>query len=151
MHPDQSPQAQALQRLGAFIGDWQVAVDLPNAPAGRLTFEWALEGKYVIERADVDDPNVPDTLAIISVNPETGSYTQHYFDSRGVTRVYAMTFDGEVWTLLRVTPDFSPLPFSQRYTGVFRAGGSKIAGVWEQSDDARHWEKDFDLTYTRIR
>ncbi len=88
---------------------------------------------------------------VISVDPETGSYAQHYFDWRGVTRVYAMTFDGEVWTLLRVTPDFSSLSFSQRYTGRLHDGGDTIAGTWEQSKDAKHWERDFDLTYTRVR
>lgn len=151
MQPDQSPHAQALERLGVFIGEWRIEVDFPDAPAGRLTFEWALDGKYLVERSAVDDPNIPDGLMVISVNPDTGSYTQHYFDSRGVTRVYAMTFDGEVWTLLRVTPDFSPLSFSQRYTGVLRDGGNTIEGRWEKSDDGRHWEKDFDLSYVRVR
>jgi hypothetical protein len=150
MQPDQSPQEQALKRLGTLIGEWTVEVELPNAPAGRLTFEWALGGKYVVERSQAAQP-VPDALMVISVDPETGSYTQHYFDSRGVTRVYAMTFDSEVWTLLRVTPDFSALSFSQRYTGRLRAGGDTIAGTWEQSEDAKKWEKDFDLTYTRVR
>ena len=31
-------------------------------------------------------PGAPDSLAIVSFDPGTGAYTQHYFDSRGVTR-----------------------------------------------------------------
>ncbi|NGO13073.1 hypothetical protein G5C60_37100 [Streptomyces sp. HC44] len=48
----------------------------------------------------------PDSMAIVAADPETGAYTQHYFDSRGVIRVYAMTFADGVWRLLRETPDF---------------------------------------------
>ena len=46
-----------------------------------------------------------------------GSFTQHYFDSRGVARVYEMKFEAGRWELLRVNPDFTPLDFSQRYVG----------------------------------
>ena len=31
-------------------------------------------------------PEAPDSLTIVSVDPETGAYTQHYYDSRGVVR-----------------------------------------------------------------
>ena len=40
-------------------------------------------------------------LMIVSADLETGAYTQHYYDSRGVVRLYAMTFAGGVWTLTR--------------------------------------------------
>jgi hypothetical protein len=42
-----------------------------------------------------------------------GGYIQHYFDSRGVG------------TLTREKADFSPLPFSQRYTGTFSDDGCR--------------------------
>jgi hypothetical protein len=29
---------------------------------------------------------------MVSADSETGAYTQHYYDSRGVVRLYAMTF-----------------------------------------------------------
>jgi hypothetical protein len=32
----------------------------------------------------------------------------HYFDSRGLARIYEMTLDGGVWTFSRTAPDFSP-------------------------------------------
>jgi len=89
-------------------------------------------------------------MAIVSVDPNTGAYTQHYFDTRGVVRVYAMTFSRGVWTLLRDSPDFSPLDFSQRFKGRFSRDGKTIQGTWETSSEGR-WERDFDLTYTRQR
>ena len=77
-------------------------------------------------------------------------YLQHYFDSRGVARVYRMGFADGVWTLGRNEPDFSPLDFSQRYSGRFSDDGTSIDGVWEICEDGETWRKDFDLTYRRI-
>jgi hypothetical protein len=48
-----------------------------------------------------------DSFALIAVDPEGGGYTRHYFDSRGVVRVYSMDFSGGVWRLLRDSPGFS--------------------------------------------
>jgi hypothetical protein len=78
-------------------------------------------------------------------------YTQHYFDSRGVVRLYAMTFDGRVWTLLREAPDFTPLEFAQRFTAEVQDGGAAIRGRWEtRQPDEPDWEHDFDLSYVRL-
>ena len=62
-----------------------------------------------MEHADLVRP-------IIGVDPR-GSFLQHYYDSRGVSRLYSMTFEDGTWTLPRDKPDFSPLHFSQRYVG----------------------------------
>src|SRR5690348_16055459 len=78
-----------------------------------------------------------------------GAYTQHYFDSRGVVRLYAMTLAGGVWTLTRESPDFTPLDFRQRFTGTFSADGNTIDGAWESGRDGGGWEHDFALTYRR--
>jgi hypothetical protein len=106
--------------------------------------------RLLIERTHVSAPEFPDSLAIVAFDPTTQQYMQHYFDSRGVIRLYAMTFSGGLWTLLRTTPDFSPLDFSQRYTGSFSADGNTIRGAWETSDDGATWTEDFDLSYLRV-
>ena len=64
-------------------------------------------------------------------------YCQHYFDSRGVARVYAMDLSDGVWTLLRDSADFTPQSFAQRYTGTFSADGQRIDGRWESAGTAR--------------
>jgi hypothetical protein len=50
----------------------------------------------------------------------------------------------------RTSPDFSPLDFSQRWSGRFSDDGNTIEGAWEISNDGETWEKDFDLTYRRL-
>jgi hypothetical protein len=109
-----------------------------------------LDGQFVVQRTEIPDPNAPDGLCIVAYNPTTATYTQHYFDSRGVARLYAMTFRDGIWTLLRESPDFTPLDFSQRFTGRFSADGNTIAGTWE-IDNGSGWKKDFDLIYSRVK
>jgi len=87
---------------------------------------------------------------IISVEPD--GYLQHYFDSRGVVRLYRMTLENGTWTLLRTEPDFTPLEFSQRFVGAISADGNRIEGRWETShDQGQNWELDFPVSYTRLQ
>jgi len=136
--------------LNRLVGEWVTKVGVVGAPAGRVMFEWALGGKYLIQRSETPQPEFPDTLAIIAPAGDS-EYSQHYFDSRGVVRIYRMTLPDGRWTLLRTEPDFSPLDFWQRFEGRFSADGDSIDGRWESSHDAgATWEIDFALTYTRI-
>jgi hypothetical protein len=73
-----------------------------------------------------------------------------YFDARGVARVYEMTFVDSVWQLWRTWADFSPLAFSQRFTGTFSDDGTTIAGCWETSNDGSNWAHDFALLYVKV-
>jgi hypothetical protein len=75
---------------------------------------------------------------------------QHYFDSRGVARIYRMSFADGIWRLSRSSADFSPLDFWQRFTGTFSEDGARIEGRWEISDDGSSWTVDFDLIYTKL-
>jgi len=123
----------------------------PSGPIGHTAFEWLSGGQFLAQRWEVPHPDAPDGIAIIGLSAGGESYTQHYFDSRGVARLYAMTLNGSVWTLARETPDFSPLDFSQRFTGTFGQDGSVIDGRWEISHDGSPWSNDFDLTYRKLR
>jgi hypothetical protein len=148
----------ALARLDVFVGEWVMEVRFPGGPppgaaggpSARATFEWALGRQFLLQRTTVPDPAVPDSLALIGAGLETGAYTQHYYDSRGVARLYAMTLDAAgVWTLSRESPDFTPLDFRQRYTGTFSADGNVISGAWEIGLADGGLRHDFDLNYRR--
>jgi hypothetical protein len=142
-----------IERLAPFVGEWSVEASLPSAPGtrARSVFEWALDGRFLVQRTEVSHPDAPDSISIIGVDPRGEAFSQHYFDSRGVVRVYAMTFDDGVWMLRRDSPDFSDLKFWQRYSGTFSEDGRTIDGRWEIShDEGSTWEKDFDFDYTRV-
>jgi hypothetical protein len=135
--------------LDAFIGEWSIEAGFEGAPVGTVEYEWMPGGKFLVQRWEVPVPEAPDGLAIIGFDEGRQTYLQHYFDSRGVARVYEMSLKDNVWTLSRTEPDFSPLDFSQRYVGTFSDDGRAIEGTWEISHDGTTWEKDFDLNYRR--
>ncbi|HKP88561.1 MAG TPA: hypothetical protein VJT75_01180 [Thermoleophilaceae bacterium] len=142
--------AAELGPLGALVGDWTMEAGPPGGPpwpgAARTSFEW-LEGRtWLIQRWTVEVPEAPDGIAIIGAGDD-GRLRQHYFDSRGVHRVYEMQLDGTTWTLERDAPD----PFPQRFRGTFGDGGSTISGRWEKREEGADWDTDFDLTYRRAR
>ena len=139
-----------LEPLGVLVGEWSMAASLgpdpATAPRARTTFEWLPGERFLIQRWEVEHPDAPDGIAIIGADPETDGYLQHYFDSRGVARVYEMGFADGAWTLRRLHPGFS-----QRFTGIVSEDGDTISGRWERSSDGASWEDDFELTYTRVR
>lgn len=139
--------------LAPLVGEWSVEAVFPGAPPsdlrGRTVFDWMTAGQFLIQRWEVPIDEAPDGLAVIGRDPDQNGYLQHYFDSRGVARVYAMTFDDGIWRLIRTKADFSPLDFSQRFTGTLLDDGRSIRGRWETCRDGSTWEHDFDLVYRR--
>ncbi len=151
---DQRAGDPTFEALEPFIGRWnlepQFSFPVPGDVTGRVVFEWMSGGRFLVERWEISHPDASDGIAIIGPNHSGEAYLQHYFDSRGVARIYQMAFTGGLWTLSRTTADFTPLEFSQRYSGRFSDDGDTIDGTWEICHDGKTWEKDFDLTYRRI-
>jgi hypothetical protein len=154
MQDDADTATAALAALAPLVGEWTVAARFPNqalgeVPGATTVFEWLPGERFLVQRWEVPVPEAPDGIAVIGFDEERGSLLQHYFDSRGVARVYEMTFVDRVWRLERTEADFSPLDFSQRYVGELSDDGRTIAGRWEIAHDRSTWELDFHLTYTR--
>jgi hypothetical protein len=146
----------ALTRLDVLLGEWDMEVSFeaeyfaPGSPpftarGGRTTFEWLAGEFFLVQRFTVDNPAAPSGIAIIGAAPEPETFAQHYYDSRGVARVYQMSLNEGVWKLLREAPGFW-----QRYTGVLSDDGTTIIGAWEGSADGVQWQHDFALTYIKI-
>lgn len=150
-----SERDERLARLDVLVGEWRIeAPAFTLAPEladqARMRVEWALGGAFLLQTTSLPVPEAPDGLCVVGPDHDGDGYTQHYFDSRGIARLYAMTFDGRAWTLERRAPDFTPLSFHQRWIGEVAPDGAAIAGRWETSPDGRAWELDFELTYTRV-
>jgi hypothetical protein len=154
-------RADALARLDVFVGEWAVEARFPGGqpvpsdatgggPLVRSRFEWALGRQFLLQRTEIPVPEAPDSLTIVSADLKTGAYTQHYYDSRGVVRLYVMSLAEGVWTLSRESPDFTPLEFRQRFIGTFSEDQNTISGAWETGRNGASWEHDFALTYRRI-
>ena len=107
-----------------------------------LVGEWSMEAVFLFDPPVTGQGRV--SIAIIGPERSDGEYRQHYFDTRGVSRIYEMSLRDGVWKLWRDSPGFS-----QRFTGTFGDDGNTITGFWKKSGDGEAWEHDFDLTYTK--
>jgi hypothetical protein len=146
----------SLDRLDVLIGQWEMEASFeagyfgPGTPpftgrGGRTTFEW-LEGRFFLTQRFVNEhPAAPSGIAIIGTGADPQTFEQHYYDSRGVARVYQMSLEGGVWRLWREAPGFW-----QRYTGEISEDSTTIKGAWAASEDGREWKHDFGLTYTKV-
>jgi hypothetical protein len=143
----------ALDQLASLIGEWNIEIrsissyENPSAIVqGHSSFAWLERGAFLIQHTEISASEFPRSTAIMGPDEEAATYRMLYYDSRGVSRIYRMTFGGGIWTLWRDFPGFS-----QRFQGTFSEDGRIITAYWEKSTDGSNWEHDFDLTYTKVR
>ena len=153
-----------LKQLDRLAGRWTTEATHPAMPGvvvrGTTTIEWLEGNRFLIYRARTDHPDFPDALAIIghmeSDRVDKASrevavagespLRMHYFDSRGVFRVYESSIADSSWRIWRDVPGFS-----QRFTGRLTDGDDTIAGRWELREDDVHWADDVAITYRRLK
>jgi hypothetical protein len=150
-----------LQGLGRrVVGRWTTEATHPAFP-GTVVSGWAevdwLEGeKFLIWRSHSDHPDFPDSTSIVG---DTDGLRMHYFDSRGVHRIYPLTVTGDGWEMAMdrqssgsaafASPDDPG--FSQRMTFTFEDEDQTISGKSQLSYDDVNWEDDLQITYRRSR
>ena len=136
-----------MEVLEALVGEWTSEVvmeGIDGTVRGAMSVEWLEGGGYLIQRSTADDPRFPRTVAVIGPDRSGEMIVQHYFDSRGVARIYEIKLEHGVLELSRDDEDFA-----QRYRGRFSDDGSAIEGAWERTEDDGTWVHDFELTYRR--
>jgi hypothetical protein len=141
----QHSEFQGWQRL---VGRWATEATHRALPgtvvSGQATFEWLEDQRFLIQRSHYDHPELPDAIAVIGIID--GKPSMHYFDPRGVHRVFAVDITADTWRFWNDAPGFS-----QRFTGTFSDGDDAINGDVELSrDDGATWEHDLAITYRRI-
>ena len=139
----------ALQPFSILIDNWNTIGThglLPNTILpGRVSFEWLEGGAFLMMRSEIDDPRIPRTIAIFASDDSERETYMLTFDERGVSRKYAVSLSDNILKWWR-----NASGFNQRYEGRIVDGGNTIIGKGELSKDGLAWEKDLDLTYTRI-
>ena len=143
-----------LDELEPFIGEWSTEgrhVAVPNAVIhGRAVFEWWGDRTYLMHRSTVDHPDFPDNLSIMGATRPDGGLALHWFDSRGVNRLFDMTFEHGVWTISRKST--GPKDFDQSMRATFSPDGNTITSQSSLSQPGGGGEQkaDFAVTYTRV-
>jgi hypothetical protein len=134
-----------LSKLEVLIGEWRPEIPGADIPA-MVTFEWLEGGGFVIQHSTVEATDFPNGVMVIGATGPAGGLQQHYFDSRGVHRVYEMTLEDGQWTLFREGPDWP-----QRYVGRISDDAQTITGRWERGESlGAPLKLDFKLNYTRL-
>jgi hypothetical protein len=137
----------SVEELGPLVGDWATEATHPMLPSlvvlGHSSFEWLEGERFLILRARNEHEQFPDSVSILG-EFEDGTLEMHYYDSRGVHRIYAMAMDDGAWRLWRDHPGFS-----QRFAGTFADGGDTLVGTWQLSRDDETWNDDLAITYRK--
>jgi hypothetical protein len=136
-----------LEELRVLVGTWETEATHPaTGPlvvSGRAKFEWLEGERFLILRSTMEHPDFPDAISVLGAF-EDGRLEMHYFDSRGVARIYTWSFEGDIWRIERAAPGFS-----QRFAGTLAPDGRTIEGLWELSRDGTTWDDDLKITYRR--
>jgi len=140
-----------------LIGTWQGEGEMPVDPPMRITVEATVErlGPFIIFRSRGEPADVPDSISIIGGAAEGKPQPMHYFDERGVERLYVTSIEGSTWTISRSPGEDWNGPagpgFNQRFIGELSPDGERIDGRWERGmgDAGDQWELDFPLNYVR--
>ena len=160
MTTKRDPQLEKLDRL---VGTWSFEATHPAVPGvivrGSSVIAWLEGERFLIHRSRNDHPDFPDSISIIGFTEQDrvghtpdadassaghGELHMHYYDSRGVSRVFSAGIDDTTWRLWRDSPGFS-----QRFAGKFADNGDTISGVWQLNQDDAHWHDDLAITYRR--
>jgi len=128
--------------LDRLLGDWELTMhhsEVAEAITGRQRFQRVLGGAFVMLDWSYDRADFPDAIAMLN---ET---TFHYFDVRGVVRIFDFAIDDSGWSMTRLDP-----VFSQRTSARFRGADSMECLGERSSDSGTTWQQDFTMELTRV-
>ena len=148
---------ELMKEFDALIGEWHGEGEVPNEPPMKVSVEATIErlGDFIVFRSVGEPSEMPSTLSIIGGAPEGEPQPMHYFDSRGVKRMYLTAVERSTWKIWRAPGEDWNGPqgpgFNQRFIGEISADGRRIEARWERGvgDAGDQWEIDFPMTYVR--
>lgn len=139
---------QRMEPFAALIGDWSTEATHPafgdTVIPGRVRFEWLAGERFLIQRAENEHPDFPDSISVIGVMEGDEDLSMQYFDSRGIHRLYRIGFDGTELRIWRDAPGFA-----QRLAAKLSDDGSILKGIWELNQDDQGFRDDLAITYRR--
>ena len=136
-----------MEGLEPLVGEWTTEVRHPDIGVvhGEMSVEWLDGGGYLIQRSSAEDTRFPRGISLFGPTEAGDRIVQHYFDSRGVARVYGVDAGDGVWRIWRDWPGFS-----QRFTATFSEDRNSVTGTWDLSKDGATWERDLRISYRRL-
>ena len=138
----------ALATLDRAVGIWTVTGSHPYLPGrtlrGRVAFDRIEGGAFVRMHSTMDDPEIPEGVAIFGTDDTDNACTMLYFDVRGVARKYDVVLHADGFTWSRDAPQFA-----QRFRVTISKDGHTMEGEGTMKKDGPTWEPDLRLSYVR--
>jgi hypothetical protein len=128
--------------LDRLLGTWQFTmhhVALPEPVTGVQRYERVLDGAFLRLDWTYDHPDFPNAIAMLDER------SCHYFDVRGISRVFDLSVDDTGWSMIRRDADFW-----QRSSATFRDTDSMEGSGENSYDSGATWEHDFTISYRRV-
>jgi hypothetical protein len=146
-----------MKEFEPLVGEWHGEGEIPIQPPMRISEEAKIErlGELLVFSSVGEPAEVPDSLSIIGGAPDGEPQPMHYFDSRGVKRLYMAVLEGSTWRIWRAPGEDWNGPhgpgFNQRFIGEISADARRIEGRWERGTGGAgdEWELDFPINYVR--
>jgi hypothetical protein len=140
-----------------LIGDWHGEGEFPSDPPMKMAANARIErmGEFIVFSSKGEPADLPDSVSIIGGAPDAEPQPMHYFDSRGVKRLFMTALEGSTWMIWRAPGEDWNGPdgpgFNQRFIGEISADGRTIEGRWERGMGTAgdEWVLDFPFTYVR--
>jgi hypothetical protein len=131
-----------MSALDRLPGTWDLDLrhaDIDGPVRGRQTYGWVLDEAFLRLDWTYEHPAFPDALALY------GPDRMHYFDVRGIVRVFDLDLGDDGWSMVNVTGD----GLSQRATARF-TDDDTVAFTGERSTDTgATWQPDYTMTLRR--
>jgi hypothetical protein len=125
-----------------LIGEWHGEGEVPMKPPMKISVEAKIErlGKFIVMSAVGEPAEMPASVAIIGGAPDGEPQPMHYFDARGVKRLFMMALEGSTWKIWRPPARIGTAPTapastsgstarSRRTARRSRAAGSAVWGT----------------------
>jgi hypothetical protein len=139
----------ALAPLERAVGTWSVTGSHPYLPGrtlrGKVTFERIEGGAFLRMHSKMEDPELPEGVAIFGTDGDDDTCSMLYFDARAVARRYHVAFHADGFTWSR---DSSQL--AQRFRVTIADDGRTMESEGAMKKDGATWEPDLRLSYVRV-
>jgi hypothetical protein len=146
-----------MKAFDRLIAEWHGEGAIPIEPPMTISEEATIRrlGEFIVFSSVAQPAEVPDSISVIGGAPDGEPQPMHYFDSRGVERLYMTALEGSTWKIWRAPGEDWNGPhgpgFNQRFIGEISPDGRTIEGRWERGmgDAGDVWELDFPINYVR--
>lgn len=132
-----------MSALNRLLGTWEFTMHhraMSEPVTGRQRYERVLNDAFVLQHWMYDHPNFPDAMGLLSED------RYHYFDVRGIVRVFDLAVEDAGWSMTCLDEGFS-----QRFTARFRGTDAMDSSGEVSYDTGANWQADFSMTYHRVK